>query len=488
LETFDLSVDRVASAVSTDETEQSKSRYASAASSITWKVYLFLIVPITILLNFAFPNFHAPDDYDHVKRAYTFFHHPIEVITPAGRSSGAMVDKGLLDYIDGQKPIAVERIHPFAHFERPLTAEHWRAYERKGSIRWSGSERFSETAAVAYFPVLYAPQAIALEVGRMSGATVARSIFWARFANGLTAIALTALGLYLLPAGRALALLLLLLPRTLLQFASHSADPILYGLALLVISLGLLATTSDHRKIGLLTAATFISASVRPPLAAFALTPAVQALRERRWALFFLVTSACATAAFWFIVVIPSTVDRRCGSVAPLSTNLINFAIEWPTLIGRSLAERYVYYYGSFVGHYGWGDGLYGDLHFPLPLWIYGTAFSMLGLAVWQDLTAADRLAPSLRLSLAASALGSVLLMFLGLYAACAVPSQTVVTGVQGRYFIPAVIAFGTALSGLFAGRARLPNQIYLFVLVLWVTACTSTMLVDASRLYGPLS
>src|SRR3954462_11503998 len=135
---------------------------------------------------------------------------------------------------------------------------------------------------MSYFPALYAPQTLALELGRATGATVEESVLWARIASGLAGIALAALGLRLLPFGHSLVLVLLLLPRTLLQFASNSADPILYGLALIVVAIGL-QRTGGLRPIarnGLAAAALFVAAAVRPPLAGLAFTPVVQAVRN----------------------------------------------------------------------------------------------------------------------------------------------------------------------------------------------------------------
>ncbi len=148
-----------------------------------------------------------------------------------------MIDAGLVDYVSAQRPVAIL-------LPRPLPKDEVAAFRSAPTIRWSGAERFSELpGAMSYFPGLYAPQAVALELGRWAGATVEESVLWARLANGLVAIALVALGLRLLPFGHSLVLVLLLLPRTLLQFASNSADPILYGFALVVVALGLRQTT-----------------------------------------------------------------------------------------------------------------------------------------------------------------------------------------------------------------------------------------------------
>jgi hypothetical protein len=445
-----------------------------------WKIYLCLIVPITILLNLSFPNFHAPDDYDHVKRSYTLFHHPFRVVTPRAKSSGAMIDSGLSNYIDRQTPVV--------KFMRPLTKEQRSAYLRNGRTKWTGTKTFSEMpGALSYFPLLYVPQSLMLEIGRISGASIGLSVLWARFTNGLVGIALAALGLYLLPAGRAFALLLLLVPRSLMQFASNSADPILYGLALIIVALTLRLYKRERASSGLLAIAIFISASVRPPIAALALTPGLQAFRERRWRTLVLLGFACSAAAAWVLAILPSITDNRCGNLGELAPKLFSFASGWPLLIGRTIVDRFPYYYGSFVGNYAWGDGPGGNLGIAMPDWIYVTSLPVLALAIRHDLVSRTTLSPLLRLSLGASALISVWLTFLAMYVGCTVSGGGVIGGVQGRYFVPSLFAGAAAISGLAAGRSSSWPNLYPRLLIAWVATCAITMMANATQLFGNL-
>ena len=438
-------------------------------------VYLFLVVPITILLNLSFVNLHSSDDSDHVKRAYTLIHAPFRTVTPPGRSTGAMIDNGLARYIDAQNPIVM-------HGAQGNTDR--QANDDSVRIDWEGTQKFSEMpGAMDYFPLLYAPQGLMLELGRFSGASVAKSVLWARFANGFAGIILAAFGLYLLRAGRSLALILLLLPRTLLQFASNSADPVLYGLSLIIIALGL--RMADSRALGSLglAAATFIAASVRPPVAALTLPGLTEAFRRRRWLSAGLIVGSCGAAALWAASIVTQVHDLRCPAVGSLPPRLATFALHWPALIGRTLEERSTYLYASFIGHYGWGDALGGQIATPLPMWMYLTAPALLCLALWQDLVARTTLDTPMRLSLALGASGSILLTFFAMYVACTVTTQPTIAGVQGRYFVPALFAFAAAIGGLAKGGPSYPRA-YLVGLSVWVIACASTMIADAYRFY----
>ncbi|HEX4738941.1 MAG TPA: DUF2142 domain-containing protein [Allosphingosinicella sp.] len=443
-------------------------------------LYLALALPATLILNLAFVNFHAPDDYDHVKRAYTLVHDPFRAVTPPGHSTGAMIDTGLTDYVAAQRPVAV--LAP-----RPLPQAQAAAFRSASQMRWSGVQRFSEmSGAISYFPILYAPQTVALELGRWMGATVEESVFWARLANGLVGIALAALGLRLLPFGHSLALVVLLLPRTLLQFASNSADPILYGLALIVTAMGLQATgrLKPLAHNGLAAVALFVAASVRPPIAALGFTPMVQAIRNRQWPGLLLLGLSVAAAASWALMITTQVVELRCGAGgSPIAPRLAAFATGWPWLIGHSFADRGVYYFTSFIGHYGWGDGPNGRLSYLLPPWMYVSAVALLMIGLRNDVRTPARLDRLARLSLAAGAAGVVLITFLAMYVACRGPLQTI-SGVQGRYFVPALFAIAPAISGLApAARDRL-QSLFPILLGVWVTACVIAMSLQAQMLY----
>lgn len=449
-----------------------------ASQPAFWKLYLLLIVPAAILLNLTFVNFHAPDDYDHLKRAYTLFHHPFQLVTPKGSSTGTMIDSGLNDYIESQIPVA--------KFERPLTDAHRRAYETNGNIRWTGKQAFSETpGALTYFPALYAPQAIALEAGRLSGATVEHSVLLARFANSATGITLAAFALSLLPAGGSLALLLLLLPCTQIQFASNSADPVLYGISLIVIALSLGHRAPGGRKAGLIALGLFVAGTVRPPIATIALTPAVRALRERKWLSLALVCGACAAAALWVLTIMPAITDLRSGSVGAMGPKLETFALQWPSLVWNTFIAMGPQFYGGLVGHYAWGNAPVGYLGIPFPGWIYLTAAPLLCLGIREDLVSKVTLSSLVRSSLAVSASISILLMLLAMYLGCTKPGASVIMGMQGRYFVTPLFTLGAAVAGLRHGRAKSMNGTYLKVLALWALLCTLTMVLQAPGLYA---
>jgi uncharacterized membrane protein len=444
-------------------------------------LYLLLAIPAALLLNLSYISFHAPDDPDHAKRAYTLLHNPFHILTPPNQSSGMMIDSGMLRYIDGQPPAILNKLRD--------TEEYREAFKANAKVRWTKERKFSPMpGAASYFPLLYAPQALMLQVGLWADFTVARSVLLARIANSLAGILLAALALRLLRAGHAIALVTLLLPRTLFQYASNSADAVLYGLALLIIALGL-RSGQQGRSPAPATIFTslciFVATAVRPTIAALALLPAGHAAVRRRWGAAVLLSVSTFAAACWFLTVYPLVVDLRCGELGSMTSKLYSFALRWPSLIGRTVLLYAPQYVSSFIGHYGRGEGPAGQFY-PMPSWILLTSVSLFGWAVWLDVKAKVALSPLSRIFLITASSGVVLLIFLAMYVGCTSPRDTAIFGVQGRYFVPAVFALAPAMSGVMPTRTKFPTW-FAATAAVWVAVCVLEMVMAVPELYGDI-
>jgi hypothetical protein len=77
-----------------------------------------------------------------------------------------------------------------------------------------------------------------------------------------------------------------------------------------------------------------------------------------------------------------------------------------------------------------------------------------------------------------------MLVTFLAMYVACVAPSSSAIAGVQGRYFVPALIAVAPALSGLRPGPGDRLQALFPWVLGVWVAACVAGMSGQAHLLY----
>jgi uncharacterized membrane protein len=252
-----------------------------------------------------------------------------------------------------------------------------------------------------------------------------------------------------------------------------------------VIALGLRSNAGERVSSAAVASALFVASAVRPPIAALSLPTAIEALRERRWLSFGLVAGACIAAAAWITAIVSSMTDLRCGHVGSAGSKLREFAVHWPALVAQGFAQHGTYYFVSFVGHFGWGDARTGIIGPPLPAWVYLAALPILAVAICRDLFSPAPVGAVQRIALAASALGAALLTFFAMYVSCTPTGASDIGGVQGRYFVPVLIALGPAIGGLFSeGRSVDLDRAYVALVISWVVACTALMAIASHQLY----
>ena len=442
-------------------------------------IYFLLAAPSYLMLLFAFPNFQAPDDPDHFKRAYTLLHQPFKIITPEGKNSGGMIDSNLKHYADAQLSIVSRPDYP-----GDLSQS---GSNKLDHVRWAGSVEYVEMpGAISYLPFLYAPQSIIIWVGTSFDLTVAQTVLLARFVNGALAIALVTVALALLPGGHAFVLVLLFLPRTMLQFPSNSADPLLFGLALLVVALSLRTRTYQGFASYLaMAAALFIAAAIRPPFAALGSVPIGLAFARKRIAGGLIMVIAVLAAARWILWVLPQINDDRClGEKGGLAARVFAFVLNLPSVLFSTLAEHGDFYFYSLVAHYGFGDGPLGEIGSPMPGIMYSFALFLLAWAVRVDVATETQLPRLHRVLLFGSAALVMLVTFFAMFVACTAANSDVIAGVQGRYFIPALFAVAPAIAGTMHPKHAWSWRPLVVALFLWVPACVAIMLSQVTVLY----
>ena len=129
--------------------------------------YAFWLVLIIFFSSLAIssliPSFQSPDEDAHVKRAYLLAHGQVWLSHPPGKSTGGLVDQGLIAYMEKFSNL------PF-HGERKISSN--TLYEAK-QIEWSGNQLHTPTDGISfYFPLIYAPQALGIRLGEMLGVSV----------------------------------------------------------------------------------------------------------------------------------------------------------------------------------------------------------------------------------------------------------------------------------------------------------------------------
>ena len=88
------------------------------------------------------------------------------------------------------------------------------------------------------------------------------------------------------------------------------------------------------------------------------------------------------------------------------------------------------------------------------------------------------------RLTLVGAAAVSLVLTFLAMFTVCTQASATLVAGIQGRYFVPMLMALAPAVAGLLPLRGTLLPKIYLVLLSLTAMATVAGLLVAEPLIY----
>ena len=435
------------------------------------------MIPVLLVLTLMLGPFHAPDDDDHVKRAYTLAHGAVWPVNRPGSATGGMIDAGLDAMVRRHHPLVTD----WGRSGLPDYREHGPA--PRGTIAWTGSVVFSPMpGAASYLPLIYLPQAVALRVGEALRLPVQGSVALARVANGVAAVALIAAALTRMPYAAGLTVALLLLPKSLVQFASNSADPLIHALTLWVLVFGLRGLCAGVRP-GVLgyvgvAVALLVLVGVRPPAVVVAVLPLAVAVRQRDGVGAALVVAGVGAALAWFHATSGMILDPRCGAAGSLVEKAAAFATGGPGLVLRTVLALGPVYLLTFIGEAGWSTA-------ALDGWVYAVALLVMALACVSDGRAGFVRAPLVRGLLLVAAAGSAVLVLFAMYVVCTAQSEAVIRGVQGRYFMTAALVLAPVMAGLWPRRAGWLRLGLPAILVVFAGLMTVMLAVEGQRLYG---
>ena len=288
-------------------------------------------------------------------------------------------------------------------------------------------------------PHLYIPQAVGIILGRLLGYPPIAGLYMGRFFNLLAWLGLMYLAIRVAPAGKWVFLLLALTPTSLFQSSSLSADVMTNGLSFLLIALFLrYAYGGGGRKyilpgIFILSWLVAVSKLYFFLVFLFLLVPG-ERFRNRKtyWAVFsLLVATTALIVSGWGYLVRNLYVPFRAG-ISPKEQ--LAYVLQHPAgfllSCGKTLLADGAYYVRSFAGRLG---------HFSLylPSWVIGVHVAVLILVSW----AGDDSGISVRLRGKAVMAGvfavGALCILGGQYLTGSLVGAAMISGVQGRYFIP---------------------------------------------------
>ena len=424
------------------------------------------IVLITII-----PPFQSPDEYDHIKRAYLLTNGVVVLDQPDGQNSGGYVDDGLLDYI-----------HRYAVAKGRLSPEE---ITKANAIKWSGSTSYTPAPGTGYyFPAAYLPQAMGLWLGEQLQLTNAHSYFLARAFALATVILLIFIAFKLYPPNP-LVLALLALPMSLFQFSSASLDGVSTALAIFAVSAFLRIASDGPRAsqwlLYTLTIVIAILASSRAHALPLLLLIAGTFLYKRSSRSLFLFGVAVVLVVSWTTFALTTTVDLRV-TLGKSSADVITYylfnptqlvSVLWHTLLSSDIQG---FYLRSFIGILGWLDAPFAPGYY-----LYFSS----GLLLVTLLTVAIKRNGhdwSQKLILASISGVSVLFIFFALLVTWTPHPATIISGVQGRYFLIPAIMLAYCVSGKASlnGNWRLGlATVVVFVLFVSSLSASVSLLID---------
>jgi uncharacterized membrane protein len=415
---------------------------------ICWAALLVFAAFLSTLI----PPFQSPDEPAHLGRAYLISTGTFLLEDAKGQDRGGAIDAGLVEYAI---PL-IENIGRHANGlppNQPNPVVGWRPASPKLFFSLAGTGY--------YLPLIYAPQAAGLWLGRLLDLSIQRSYYLTRAITLACCFALLA-GAVRLYRPPPLAVALLLLPMSLFQMLSPTIDGVTNALTLFIFALffSILRGHWDGRR-GLastwLAVCVVVLACSRThglPLLALPLYLAWREQSERAW---WRAGASVVLTLAWILFAMATTHDTRVALNAPTSGLMLHYAshpftfvqVVWNSLTDPAISR---FYMESFIGNLGWLDT-------PLPpagYLLLETGLVLTAAVSFESLQ--DRKDMQARGLLLVLAVASVALIFFSMLVTWTPYPATVVQGVQGRYFLlPALVlahAWGTPRASAASSRS----------------------------------
>lgn len=412
----------------------------------------FLILGSVFGLGFLLvtPPSQIPDEPNHLFRAYEISEGKLTTPMSGGQPTAtvpanlAEVSQDIIDKLPGNtdNKFKTETLSRYSGYRLD-----------SGSVQ---KEAISNTAV--YSPVNYLPQAITFKIANLvSNPSVLVLTYIVRFITLLTWLALVYLAIRLTPVGQWAFVTLSLIPMSLSQAASASADGVNMGLAFLTLALFLKyrltgAKLDNLKSLSLILLAT-LTALLKMPyslLAYLLIFIKKSAFRKKlKYRAYISATALAITIplvvwlAFSQSLYVPIVHDDNIVPNPDKQLSLIKQnPIEYvETLVRTHFTGDGNRELGAFFGRFGWYDT-------PLPTVLVLLHLSLIFIAI-SPRKPAIKLARDLRFKLVAGFLGLAIIIDSLIYLSWTSVGNEVVNGVQGRYYLAIAPLAAIGLYGL---------------------------------------
>jgi len=457
-----------------------RSRESTIPSPNPALVFLAIGLVSGLLLVFITPPFQAPDEFNHLRRAYHISEgHPIAVVSD--------------QRVGAEMPLSLHWVMipfydiPFDDQARVEPGLYRQALEIQLLPEHRSFHDFNNTALMS--PLPYLPQAGAIAVGRLARVRPLFLVYAGRLANLLTWLLLVGMAVRVTPVGKWLLVSLALMPMTIFLAASLSYDACTIGISFLATACLLRHTMTREGTVRWRDAAVACLLGAALGLSKFAyaglmliwlLIPDTRFRSRRDRVLMTILILAVTTAALigWGLTARTLFLSYDQYNEDYRIHQALVHGVDPPAQLQQVLEapHKFLWRYwktvteeriqNSFVALLGWLDT-------PFPGWyIYGYLALLFCLAV-----ADGQLSPGIglrqRLGLTILILGSLVFFGVLFYCQWSPVGAYRFNGIQGRYFIPlAPLAFLV----LHAGNRIRPNRRWM--------GLTLTLILVASQLY----
>jgi len=393
-----------------------------------------LVLATLLILSFWVPPLQSPDEHDHIKRAYLLAQGQVVLTRPSEASSGGMVDKGLLAYLNANPPFETQKKQSVMDSR---------------TIQWTHTKSYAPAPGTGYyFPAIYLPQAFALKLGNMLNWSVhntyqmARvvsimvSVFflWMAFRNATFNVAVWGI---------------VVMPMSLFQLSSASIDGLSVALTLYAVSIFIKIVTAKkylNKDVLMLTLIIAVVASSRVHMLTLFLLPLYILFKDFSVSRAWVICSAILLVVGWTLFAMIHTVDLRVTK--DLNTvETLWFYINQPELLWQILYQTLTnsgqlkFYLISFLGVLGWLDVVLSKGQY------ISLVFGLLLLCLLSIVRTNERVFLPVKLCLLTTGFGAILLILLALLLTWTPIGATSIEGIQGRYFILPALLLAAAVS-----------------------------------------
>ena len=413
-------------------------------SWVTPLIYILIALPCMLVCIFMLPPFQGADEDNHFFRAEQIALGNFVGITNQKDSAGGLVDTSSIKVSQLVNHI---KFHP----EEKISLEE---ISTLNSIKFSDNLTYTDFKnTVVYAPFFYLPSAAAIAFGKAIDLSVIETILIARLINGLCSLILATCSLYLIHCGKKFLFSILVLPMTLCLFGVISPDGLIISTAAFVVSI---FSNLEKNKEFILKALPFcgilISFIITTKIAyipfLFVLITPLFYSREKRTLITVVITILLSMAIIvtWLFIgvkniAVPLTPGYPVSAKEQLIYILTNplFNIE---LLVSTFITFWKFYLASFVGILGWLDT-------PLqPFAVYAiyALYIVFSLVSDKRENSHDFLNLSIKYLVFIIIISTFLCIMYSLYLAWSPIKNSIILGVQGRYFIPLALLFSLVL------------------------------------------